>query len=133
VVGVAVEARLRELDVEHDQLRTVMARPVDDVGVEATRKGPLLLHVAEGLVGDVDDDDVARRPLRPADLEARVDCGVLEVAREVRQVGDDGETGQQRADREEENPPEPYLAGHATASSAAPNSATKWKLWSTAM
>ncbi len=102
VVLVLVAARLRELDVVGDHLRTRRDERVDHVRVQRSRERPLHTECVECRVVDRDDGDVVRWPLRSANREARVDRVELVAAEDVAKVGGESEGGRHQPDAEEE-------------------------------
>src|SRR5262249_43556647 len=78
--------------------------PVDDLGVDRARERPLQAELLEGLVVDLDDDDVLRRPLAAACAEALVDRAELEAVERLGGVREHAEARDEDADRRQQQP-----------------------------
>ena len=85
--------RLGELDVVGDRSRAGLAQPVDQLAVQRAREGPALLEPPEGLVVDLDHDDVVGRASVPADREPCVDRVELGAANRLGGVGGEADRG----------------------------------------
>ena len=98
---------LGELDVDGDDPRAGFTKVIDHARVVGAREretdAGVFLKLPERRIVDLDEHDVRRRRLRPADREAGVDGLQFGAPEQVRRVGEHAESGGQDGHRDQQS------------------------------